>query len=90
MTATSVTGSAVVVVRLVLCAVHQIVTLTGQQSHDETARRIARYGCQHVVIVGSVHHGGRDRVRSSVMVSPVWPKQENNKNGKNVRVFSIK
>ena len=44
MTAAGVTGSAVMVQGGVVLSVHQVVTLTGQESHDEPAGRIARHG----------------------------------------------
>jgi|688.fasta_scaffold2809968_1 molybdopterin synthase catalytic subunit len=82
MTAARVTGSAVVMNVGVVLAVHQVVmrTLTGQQGHDETARRIAWHWRQDVMIVGGVHHhrvgdvGRGDRVRP-IVVSPASSKE---------------
>lgn len=83
MTAARVTGSAVVMQAGVVLSVHQVVTLAGQQRHDETAGRIARHRRQDVVIIRRVHHHrigdvGRGDGRRSVVMVPV----ENGKTGK--------
>jgi hypothetical protein len=73
MTAARVTGSAVVMNVGVVLAVHQVVmrTLTGQQGHDETARRIAWHWRQDVMIVGGVHHHWVGDVRRGDRVRPI-------------------
>lgn len=81
MAAARVTGSAVVMQAGVVLSVHQVVTLAGQQRHDETAGWISRHRRQDVVIIGRVHHHrigdvGRGDGRRSVVMVPVKPKPE--------------